>query len=58
MPIITGHSLPIFRMFCLSYNIYDIELRLPSLIWEKMLKENGESIWSQRKMRSSVYGRL
>lgn len=46
MPIITGYSLHIFRMFCLSYNIHDTELSSPSLIWEKVVKENREVFYA------------
>lgn len=39
MPIITDHSQCIFRMFCLSHNIHDIELSLLSFTREELVKE-------------------
>lgn len=47
MPIITDHSQRIFRTFCLSYNIHDIELSLLSFTWEEVVKENREVFYAR-----------
>lgn len=47
MSITSDHSQCIFRMFCLSYNIHDIELSLLSLTWEEMVKENREVFYAR-----------
>lgn len=53
MSITTGHSLRIFRMFCLSYNIHDTELSSTSY-WRKGGERKQRSILCPRKLCSSV----